>query len=510
MTNPLIQYINAESDIGDGSVGVFVLDQGSPRTTTRGARQYAAIVGVFGWGDAGAVYTPTDPAGALDAYWPFGPDNGTAYAEVTGLNWGPRRYVNVRHSGAVAATVTADSKLKATATKAGASGNNLRFDVIVNATTATSRDVIVYGIVNGNETYRKRYYAIQTSDATVTDPGDPWITFSKASGAIAPAAASTGNALISGTNGSVDAADFTAALELLNADDTIGTIALVGVPDAIVDAVDLAAKVWAATDGAIGKTVVLATEPGIDAADAITAVADIRSQRVRKGWPCVRKFITYSYNGMTLSATQTVSPGTLLACSLQRNDPWVMVALTKMQPFNAAYIGLETAYANTTASALASLAAAGVTPLTLISGVGVVAYNDVTTALGTNGLPIDGARRRYTDFVISDLTTVSLPYLTEPLDVVLSPRSLGPSWGSFRGALVAIMEREREANHIIAGTNDDNTASPAYAVDMFSGNTAPDLANGRGAAIVAFRITPNTKQIVLKVQSGTSINIVEG
>lgn len=510
MTTPLIQYINAESDIGDGSVGVFVLDQGSPRTTTRGARQYAAIVGVFGWGDDGAVYTPTDPTGALDSYWPFGPDNGTAYAELAGLNWGPRRYVNVRNAGAVNATVTADSKLKALARKAGASGNNLRFDIIVNATTATSRDVVVYGTVNGSETYRKRYYAIQTSDGTVTDPGDPWIAFSKASGASAPAAASLANALTGGTNGTVTAADFTAALELLNADDTIGTVALVGVPDSIVDSVDLAAKVWAATDGGIGKTVVLATEPSVDAADAITAVASIRSQRLRKGWPCVQKFVTYSYNGLTMSGAMTVSPGTLIACSLQRTDPWVMVALTKMQPFNAAYIGTEAAYSNTTASALASLAAAGITPMTMISGVGVVAYNDVTTALGTNGLPIDGARRRYTDFVISDLTTVALPFLTEPLDVVLSPRSLGPSWSTFRGSLVAIMEREREANHIIAGTNEDNSASPAYLVDMFSGNTAPDLANGRGAAIVAFRLTPNTKQIVLKVQSGTSINIVEG
>lgn len=510
MTNPLISYINSDSDIGDGSVGVFVLDQGSPRTTTRGARQYAAIVGVFGWGDSGAVYTPTDPTGALDAYWPFGPDSGNAYSEVAGLNWGPRRYVNVRHSGAVAATVTADAKLKATATKAGASGNNLRFDVIVNADAATSRDVVVYGIVNGNETYRKRYYAIQTSDGTVTDPGDPWITFSKASGATAPAAASTANALISGTNGSVVAADFTAALELLNADDTIGTIALVGVPSAIIDAVDLAAKVWTATDGAIGKTVCLASDTDVDAADAITAVASIRSQRLRKGWPCVRKFVTYSYNGMSLSATSTVSPGTLIACALQRTDPWVMVALTKMQPFNAAYIGTEAAYANTTPSTLAALAAAGITPLTLISGIGVVAYNDVTTALGTNGLPIEGESRRYIDFVISDLTTVSLPFLTEPLDVVLTPRSLGPSWSSYRGALVAIMEREKEAGHIIAGTNEDGSASPPYLVDMFSGNTAPNMANGRGAAIVALRRTPNTRQIKLIVQSGTSINIVEG
>jgi hypothetical protein len=132
----------------------------------------------------------------------------------------------------------------------------------------------------------------------------------------------------------------------------------------------------------------------------------------------------------------------------------------------------------------------------------------VTTFLDASGLPVRDHEERYYHYVTSALARAAEARAGQPLDVDLANERLGPSSGVLIDAFTAFFQDELNTGRIIAGLNTNGTSSPAFQIDAFSEATSGNLAAGRHDIVVAYRQTPNTERIVLRVTAGTSVNIV--
>jgi hypothetical protein len=514
----LVTTVTTEGLIPDVGVGVYLLRApGQPRVRGN-AVLTVGLICAAPWGTPEEWVTLTRESELVSTFAPFG-WSGSAIAEALNLPWGPLKFWNVRGTSPVAATVTLDDagatdSLTITAKRTGSNGNRIKYAVSANATVSTSRDVRIYvegpdGTIMWDETY----LAVQVSNGDVTDPGDPWVTMSKASGATDEAAVTTGT-LSGGTEGTIAATDYRQALDAAGGDAGIDIIVCLGVPDALVDGVRATMTTWAATSAAEAVSVAILPTPEATAvATAITEIASYRHRKLRAVYPRIRRTFTYSYRGYTLTQTATLDGAAILACIIQNATPLkaaFQAAANEVAPAALAPIlAMEAGYTGLTTSEQNLLMAAGINGWYKSRSFNVfLPFCGVTTFLDASGLPVRDHEERYYHYVTSALARAAEARAGQPLDVDLANERLGPSSGVLIDAFTAFFQDELNTGRIIAGLNTNGTSSPAFQIDAFSEATSGNLAAGRHDIVVAYRQTPNTERIVLRVTAGTSVNIV--
>jgi hypothetical protein len=514
----LVTTVATEGLIPDVGVGVYVLrTPGQPRVRGNTVLTVGLICAAP-WGTPEEWVTLTRESELVSTFAPFG-WTASAIAEAFNLPWGPLKFWNVRGTSPVAAAVTLDDgasadSLTITAKRTGTNGNRIKYAVTANGTTSTSRDVRIYvegpdGTIMWDETY----LAVQVSNGDVTDPGDPWVTMSKASGATDEAAVASGT-LSGGTEGTIAAADYRQAMDAAGGDAGIDILVCLGVPDALIDGVRATMATWAATSAAEPVAVAILPTPEATAvATAITEIASYRHRKLRACYPRIRRTFTYSYRGYTSTATSGMDGAAILACIIQNATPLkaaFQAAADEVAPAALAPIlAMETGYAGLTTSEHNSLMAAGINGWYKSKSFNkFLPFCGVTTYLDSSGLPVRDHEERYYHYVTAALARAAEARAGQPLDVDLANERLGPSSGALIDAFTAFFQGELAAGRVIAGLNSNGTTSPAFQIDAFSEATSGNLAAGRHDVVVAYRQTPNTERVVLRVTAGTSVNIV--
>lgn len=499
---------------GLSGVGVYVFPSGPlPRLRADPQRPAVCIVAPFDWGPANTLWRVTSGTDLLTRHIPKRDE--VVYPALANLPFCELYVVRALGAGSAAAAVTLDSaaaadSLVCTAKYHGSTGNSLKVAVSANATTSTSRDVTVTLVIDGVTVYTATHLAVQTSDGTVTDPGDPYVTFSKASGAVAQAAVVSATALSGGSNGTLTAALYRTALEAASGpNNRIGIVCFAGVDTALCADLNTSLKAWLAdADHGVGKIGIGPTPGALAADDAIAEVAAYDQERMVRLWPRIQRFATYTFRGLSGSGTFTVCGGAAMASILQGCEPWEapMMSVVSDKQLNGSILGLEADYANTGLTTYGLLEDGGITPWYHHTDFGVVPKASQTTKI-TAGVVETIEERRYIQLLEDTIAAYDEQYLGKPLDLDLANARLGKVTGRNVRAISAFLAKEEAAGRLIPGLNDDDTASPAYLVDPFSASTAENVATGRWDKVISARITPSMRQIVIHSSMGRSVNI---
>lgn len=502
--------------------GVAIVDAGSTRTVLTATTKRVAVLLVNGYGPRGTKYLPVSAQDVLQTFWPFGPDAGGAFLAFGGLKWPGLKVTRLSAaSGQVKGTVTIQdgqgspaNSVVITARDFGVDATRVSAIITANADDATKRDLRLLATYTDQDGvtrngYDVTYPAFQASNGTVTDPGDRYFTVTKASGATHAAAAGT-YPIASGANGTVSDAELTAALSLYNGDTDVETIVVLGVPSGDVADFNAALTTWATSTDRAGRVAVLCTPTGIELTDAITNAGTWASKGLRYLWPRVTKRCTYGCNGLTVSVSGDTDGAGVYASVLQRLSPWE-------SPFGSTwadtrsvsgYSDVESGLTVPDVSGLEAASAAGVMVWRIDTDYGgLVPHDDLTTGLDASGIPVRGFAARYTDFLGTQLARIAKPFISKPLDIDLATPALGAYSRQLYGAFTAFLRTQTSDGHLIAGLNSDGTASPAFSVDMFSYQTADNLAQGKSIIGINARITPNLRVLVLFQNIGTTVDI---
>ena len=501
---------------GLSGTGVFIYPSGPlPRLRADNRRAAVCIVAPFPWGPANTIWKVTSGSDLLARHMPV-PD-ATVFPCLAGLPWRDLYVVRALGGSSAAATLTFDDALSAdsltvTAAYHGALGNLVKIDITANVDVGTSRDVRVRVYSDSGHTstvHDVTYTAVQVSNGTVTDPGDPYVTMAKASGATAPAAAAA-SFLASGSDGTLTGSLYGDALATAGGTaHGIGIVCFAGVATALCGDVNDELKAFLADEAGEDKIGIGPTPGAQSAASTITEVGAYDQQRMVRMWPRVQRYTSYHYQGVSSASTYTVCGGAAMACFIQNCDPWEapMMSVVSDKRLNGSIIGLETAYETTGLSTYGSLEDAGVAPWFHHQDFGVVPKASNTTLIDAGVVePIE--ERRYIMLLESTIAAYDERYLGRPLDVDLANNRLGTVTGQNVAAITTFLASEERAGRLIAGLNDDGSDSPAYDVDAFSLATSENLAAGRWDKAVSCRITPTAKQIVIHSRVARSVNIV--
>lgn len=501
---------------GLSGTGVYVFPSGPlPRLRADPQRPAVCIVAPFGWGPANTLWRVTSGTDLLARHMPV--MNGDIYLSIANLPFRELYVVRALGGSSAAAALTSDSaaaadSIVATAKHHGALGNSLKVAYSANATTSTSRDATVTLVANGITVYEKLWPAVQVANGTVTDPGDPYVTFTKASGATAQVAVTAAASLSGGSDGTLTAALFRTALEAASGpNNRVGIVCFAGVDTGLCDDLNTSLADWLADeDHGVGKLGIGPT-PGARAADdTITEVAAYDQERMVRLWPRVRRFAAYNYAGQSQSGTgsSAVCGGAAMASFIQGCDPWEapMMSVISDKQLNGSILGLETAYENTGLTTYGLMEDAGVTPWFHHNDFGVVPKASQTTRVNF-GVPETIEERRYIQLLEDNIARYDEAYLGKALDLDLANARLGKVTSRNVRAISAFLAKEEKEGRLIPGLNDDGTDSPAYLVDPFSASTAENLAIGRWDKVISCRITPSMRQIVIHSTMGRSVNI---
>lgn len=504
------------SSTGLTGTGVFIYPSGPlPRLRADSRKTAVCVVVPASWGPTNTLWKVTSAADLLARHYPV-PDT-TSYPCIAGLPWRTLYVVRAIGGSSAAAARTFDDasagdSLTITAKYHGTVGNLIRIDITANGTTSTSRDVRVRVYSDSNQTatvHDETYLAVQVSNGNVTDPGDPYVTMAKASGATAQAAA-TAALLTGGSDGTHTSSTYRTALDTAGGTSAgIGIVCFAGVATALCGDVNDELKAFLADEAGADKFGIGPTPGAQSAADTIVEVAAYNQERMVRLWPRVQRFTSYSHQGVTSSATSTVCGGAAMASFMQALDPWQapMLSVVSDLGVNGSLIGLETAYETTGLSTYGDLEDGGVTPWFHHREFGVVPKAAQTTKIAASVVETI-EERRYIMLLEETIATYDERALGRPLDVDLANEELGAVCGANVAAIRAFLNAEEAAGRLIAGLNDDGSASPAYEVDAFSLATSGNLAAGRWDKSIRARITPTQRQIVLHSAMGRSINIV--
>ena len=493
------------------AAGVYRYTSGPlPRLLGRN-RAAVAIVCDAPWGPTNTLWSPDNESEIYARHWPAASQ---AVKDWAGLRWGKRYFVRVEGGSAAAATVTfptaaAASSLVATARYKGAFGNNIKVTVTANVAVSSSRDVRVRVLRDGVAIHDETYLAVQVSNGTVTDPGDPYVTFTKYSGASAQAAAAAETSLAFGSDGTITDAEVVTALELCGGDgNDIGIICFAGL-EAIADDVSVAVGTFAAdADKGRGKLVICPTATAKSAATIITDSADYgNGDNVVVCWPRLRRYVRYNYLGATASGVFDCDAGVAMASMVQNCDPWEepMLSVVSDKRLVDSIKGVETAYANTGNTTYGDLQAAGICAWMTDDTFGTVPRASVTLDVTTQ---ITVKNWRYAEYIGNSIAPFLARYIGKPLDIDLADETYGPNTRAIKAGVEGFLDIEYRAGRLVDGLNDDGSDSPAYLFDGFGLATAPNVAAGRWDIAVQARITPTLLILVMHEGLSTTVNIV--
>ncbi len=492
----LVSYASNEGAIR--GIGVFILEVPPPGTVQSGAQNVVGLVGEFGWGPE-AAYEPTSSTDLRDAM--FGPcgQGYAAWQSLYGKRFGRVICSRVLGTDAAAASVTIEdaatsgtASLKATARYKGAKGNNITITV---ATVGGAADVTVSFARADGSLYSASYEAVQSANGNVTDPGDPYVLFEKASGATADAYAGTYtlgqtvadpiDASTVGTDGTINAAAYTTALARLGGVSSPVAIVCPVAPTSAISTADVNGSLFTFAGSNPDKIVLLRTAASESVSSAISDVASYSAENVVKLWSRVYQRLPGTDGNLAKTLTDG---GPFLASILANTDPWISPGSKEGTRYTGEILDLEDT--SISAEAYANLVEAGVAPWFMSSKNGAMIRGAVCT---------DGTRiraRRYKTFIQKSIAFYLEDYVDSPLDLNVAGKVLGPNTSGQVGAIRQFLESERIVSHLIA-----------YDIDPFEAMDSTKFAAGRWDIVVRVTDVPGAEQIVIRHQQGPSVSI---
>lgn len=492
MPSPLVHQISA---VEDALYGVNILEIPPALVVQGGDSTGVAIVGEFPFGPVNTL-TPVTLATLYEQFAPL--EFGVLSSQFPALRAlfnkrFPGRVLMVRVSPAGLATATltfqdstpADSVV-VSALYGGAQGNNVQITWSANADLPANRDMTV----TVGTSYARTYANVvvdNTGSITVNDPGDRFVSVAAAVGAVAPPAAVAATNLASGADGTAIAGDYATAIEALadvTEDWAVGFVA--EPPDALVASINASLKTFADTHERgilVGNVPVGQTDTA-----AISAVASYRTDRIWMPWP--RAF--------------TIDPDdpNRREIEVEANSFWA-VALAATNPFRSpggvtgkpSLTGITRFSSGATAQQLKLLNDAGVSPGIMVRGEALI-HLAVTTSLTADLTRI--FRRRATDFVMDAMAVFLEGFVETPADINLTDRTLGDNTFAMDAGLRTFLNGLRTSGEI-----------EDFSVDMFSAQTANQLASGIIVPGFQLKLFGMAERIVLRGEVGTQVNIVQ-
>lgn len=481
--------------------GVNILEEVPPGGVRGVGTNVVAVVGHFPWGPVDTVTDITSNGELFDAFAPLPFDVLDDWASLKAfLNKtfpNTVKVVRISPTAAAAATKTFNdaesspaASVTVTARYAGSVGNQITVAWTANADDATARDATV---AIGTK-YSATYEAVATmvgSALVVTDPGDPYVAFSKAASATKVPAAAAATALATGADGTPAAGDYTAALEVLADASVEFNVGFVAEPPAdILEDVNEAIKAFVDEHD---KGFWVPCTPASQTSSAAQAyMATLRTDRFLYPWPRVK-----TVNGFDPDREEiTVDGAAFAACAIANVQPEISPGGAPGAPYLRGITGLEQGASLTTLNALN---AAGVSPFFMSTALeGAILHNAVTTSL-TPGLT-KVFRRRMTDYIVSLLSGILERYVGQPLDIDLENQALGPVTGPEMGEVRAALE---------GLANPSRQRIREYAIDEFSQNTSAGIAEGQWVILTEVGLFAAQEKIVLLARIGEGVEITE-
>jgi len=492
----LIRRVSGTSSVG---YGVNVLELLPPGQIRAGGLSVVGVVGDFPWGPLGITEIST-PAELFATFCPAPFDAAGGYTAMRAFlgKTFPSGMLVCRIPAASAATAaltyddaSAGDSVTVTAKYQGVLGNSISVAWSVNADSATARDATVT-IGTGYSVLYESVATIVSTALVVTDPGDPYVTFSKASGATLVPAAAAAAALAGGANGTATAANYVGTSSSIVGirkfyPDSIAVDVLfvAECPSDILDAVNTGLKAFA-TDTMKGM-VVLSTVNGQTVASAKTYVGSYRSDRCVYAYP--RVLCTDGYDPAL--AEIEVDGNAYAAACIVNCDPWKSPGGAEGAQFLTGITGLENE--DLTAGDMDALNAKGITPFAMITSLGgAILRKAVTTSL-TSGLT-KIRRRRTTDYLMNAIAERGQFYSERAFDGSFANQTLGPISGGYISEIGSFLNNEQALGHIAS-----------FGVDAFSAATQLDLDAGRWTVAIAVRTFSDMDEIVLSHTIGDSV-----
>lgn len=497
----LIRRISA---ISGAAYGVNIFEVSPPKAVQGNSSRVVGIVGDFPWGpvnvltdisDSGTLFSTFCPApfgaeddyAAMDAFL-----NKTFPGGVKVCRIAPTSVAAATASKAYLGAAAADSTT-VTAKYPGLLGNSISVAWSVNADDATARDATVsigtaYSVLYANVA------TIVAAALVVTDPGDPYVTFTKTVGATVVPAAAAAVALATGVDGTAVAADYvgTGASDVgirkfYGASVDVAVLMVASCPTAIVDAANTGLKAYC-TDNDKGMAV-LCTVAGQSAATAQTYKASYVDDRLVYAWPHVKTTNGYDPD----LAEITVDGNSFAAALLVSVDPWISPGGAEGAQYLTGITGLETE--STSDTVYEALRGKGIAAWFMATALGgAIMRGGVVTSL-TSGLT-KIRRRRTADYLEESIAALLELYAEKPLDLTLSSQTLGAITGAEIGAIHGFLDDEKTKGHI-----------QSFSVDPWSQNVQADIDAGEWVIAMDVKTFSDQDVIVLKANIGDTVSV---
>lgn len=492
----LIRRVSGTSSVG---YGVNLLELLPPGQIRAGGLSVVGIVGDFPWGPLGITEIST-PAELFATFCPAAFDAAASYTAMRAFlgKTFPSGMLVCRIPAADAATAaktyddaSVGDSVTVTAKYQGVLGNSVSVEWSTNADDSTARDATVT-IGTG---YSVAYPAVATIVATVltvTDPADPYVTFSKASGGTLVPAVAAAAALVGGANGTATAANYVGTSSTIVGirkfypeSIAVDVLFVAECPSALIDSVNTGLKAFG-TDTKKGM-VVLSTVNGQSVATAKTYVASYRADRAVYAYPRV-----LCTDGYTSSLPEIEVDGNAFAAACIVNcDPWKSPGGAEGAQFLTGITGLENE--DLTAGEMDALNAKGITPFAMITSLGGAILRKAVTTSITSGLT-KIRRRRTTDYLMNAIAERGQFYTERAFDGDFTNQTLGPISGGYVSEIGSFLGNEKALGHIAS-----------YGVDAFSAATQLDLDAGRWTVAISVRTYSDMDEIVLSHTIGDSV-----
>jgi hypothetical protein len=490
--------VNQITALSAAFYGVNILELSPPGGVRGSGTSVVAIVGNLPWGPVDTITEISSPAELYSTFAPlvFGRLDVTYPALRAFINKTfPATIRVVRISPTSQATATrvfddasSGDSVTVTARSPGLLGNSISVAWTANVLDATARDATV----TIGTTYSVTYKAVATIVSTVlvvTDPGDPYVSFAKASGATLVPVAIAATALATGADGTAVAGEYTSAIDLFAGASAIWNVGFVAeIESGLLDTVNAYLKTF--EDANKRNMWILSTVASQSVSTAKTYAASYRSDRLMYCWPKVKTVNAYDPD----RAEITVDGNSFAAVALASVAPEQSPGGNPGAQFLRGITAIEQ---DATTAQLKELGEFGITPWFMSDAhEGAILHDAVTTSL-TAGLT-QVFRRRMTDYLVKSIGDYLQRFVGELLDVDLVNRRLGavttPEVGQVRQFL-----SDLEVNNRIRD----------YSVDPFGSNTQSNIDAGQFIILVAVKLYSVQRQIVLLAQIGETVDIIE-
>lgn len=349
-------------------------------------------------------------------------------------------------------------------------------------------------IVRYSSTYEVTYEDV-VDGTVVTDPGDPYVVFSAAEGIAGPPAVAAPAALAGGSDGTPAATDYVGSSseakgirKFYPSSVKVGALFVAEPPADLVDDIN---------DGLLDYA--MACQKGmtllctVDEPSSIAARTYVDDYRYDPGYVVYPYPKVFTRDTFTGNVEVEVDPGAFVAAAIVSVDPEVSPGGASGAPALAGITRVKYEFDDATYEALAK---AGVACIFMSARLGAIIRDAVTTSSDPERAKI--FRRRMTDFITESIGDFLEPYVEKPLDIKLSPPTLGPITQSEVGAIVAFLEGLKTANRIAD-----------YSLDPFGANTADGIKANRWILALAVQLYGSQDQIVLQAAVGQSVTITE-